>query len=77
MPVLQLIAAALLGVLGWGIFVFFSPYRACLWCRHKTGRNPPCWRCNRTRLTRRIGAYHVHKVKLSLIQAWEEREFWR
>lgn len=70
-----LIAAGLLAVLGWGVFVLVSPYRACRWCRNRRGRS--CWRCKGTKLTRRLGAYHVHKVKLSLIQAWEEREWWR
>jgi hypothetical protein len=49
------------------------------------GHEPPprrrrrrgCWRCGGHQLTRRWGAYHMHKVKLSLIQAWEEREWWR
>jgi hypothetical protein len=36
-------------------------------------RKRRCWRCKNTRLTRRWGAFHVHKVKLSLIQAWNER----
>lgn len=36
-----------------------------------------CWRCKRTRLTRRFGGYHVHKVKESVVQAWYEREWWR
>jgi hypothetical protein len=36
-----------------------------------------CWRCKNDKLTRRWGAFHVHKVKLSLIQAWEEREWMR
>jgi hypothetical protein len=36
-------------------------------------RKRGCWRCKGTRLTRRWGAYHVHKVKLSLMQAWDER----
>jgi hypothetical protein len=41
---------------------------------HKPGRSRrSCWRCRRAKLTRRLGAYHVHKVKLALIQAWEER----
>lgn len=40
-------------------------------------RKRSCWRCGDQRLTRRWGAYHVHKVKLSLIQAWEEREWLR
>lgn len=36
-------------------------------------RRRGCWRCKGTRQTRRWGAYHVHKVKLSLLQAWDER----
>jgi hypothetical protein len=36
-------------------------------------RKRRCWRCKGTRLTRRLGAKHVHKAKLSLQQAWEER----
>ena len=36
-------------------------------------RRRRCWRCKGTKLTRRWGAFHVHKVKLSLIQAWDER----
>jgi hypothetical protein len=36
-------------------------------------RKRRCWRCRGTKLTRRWGAFHVHKVKLSLIQAWNER----
>lgn len=40
-------------------------------------RKRRCWRCKGTKLTRRWGAFHVHKVKLSLIQAWDEREWWR
>jgi hypothetical protein len=75
--VIHLLAAGMLGILGWGIFVLISPYRTCRWCRRKTGGRPRCWRCKGTRLTRRLGAYHVHKVKLSLIQAWDEREWWR
>jgi hypothetical protein len=43
------------------------------------GHEPPprlkrrCWRCKGTRLTRRLGAKQVHKARLSLQQAWEER----
>jgi hypothetical protein len=87
-------AAVPLGILGWGLYAHFCPYRPCRWCRpggliggstaarlagYKPERKPggQCWRCKRTRLTRRLGAYHVHKARLSLIQAWEEREFWR
>lgn len=36
-------------------------------------RRRRCWRCKRTRRTWRLGARHVHKVKLSLLQAWDER----
>jgi hypothetical protein len=36
-------------------------------------RRRRCWRCKNTKLTRRWGAFHVHHVKLSLIQAWDER----
>lgn len=72
MSVIDLIAVGMLGVLGWGVFVHFNPYRTCRWCRDKKkGRR--CWRCKGTKMTRRLGAYRVHKVKLSLMQAWEER----
>jgi len=74
MEILNLTAAGLLGIVGWAVFISFSPYRTCRWCKGKKGR---CWRCKGTRLTRRLGAFHVHKVKLSLIQAWEERGWWR
>lgn len=73
---LTLIAAGLTFILARGIFVLVSPYRECRWCRGKPRRRG-CWRCNGKRLTRRFGAYHVHKVKLSLLQAWDEREWWR
>jgi hypothetical protein len=69
------LAGVPLGILGWAVFVLFSPYRACRWCRRKKGGR--CWRCKGRKLTRRLGSYHVHKVKLSLLQAWEEREWWR
>jgi hypothetical protein len=36
-------------------------------------RRRGCWRCKGTRRTRRWGAWHVHKVRLSLMQAWDER----
>lgn len=72
--VLGLPLAGLLAVLGWALFVLVSPYRPCRWCRGHKGR---CWRCKGRRLTRRLGAYHVHKVKLSLLQAWDERGWWR
>jgi len=62
----------LLGVLGWAVFVHFSPCRPCRWCAGRR-RGRRCWRCKGSKLTRRIGAKHVHKVKLSLQQAWAER----
>jgi hypothetical protein len=71
------LAGVPLGIFGWAIFVLFSPYRTCRWCKRKKGGRPSCWRCKGTRLSRRLGAYHAHKVKLSLQQAWEEREWWR
>ena len=40
-------------------------------------RRRGCWRCRGKRQTRRWGAFHVHKVKLSLAQAWAEREWLR
>lgn len=39
----------------------------------RTRRPRRCWRCKGTRLTRRLGARHVHRVRLSLGQAWNER----
>jgi uncharacterized membrane protein len=39
----------------------------------RPSRKRRCWRCKRTKLTRRLGAQHVHRVRLSLQQAWEER----
>ena len=36
-------------------------------------RRRRCWRCKGRKRTRRWGAFHVHKVKLSLQQAWNER----
>jgi hypothetical protein len=65
-------AVALLAVPGWALFVHFSPYRTCRWCAGRR-RGRRCWRCKGSKLTRRIGAKTVHKVKLSLQQAWAER----
>jgi hypothetical protein len=65
-------AVILLAVAGRAVFVYFSPYRECRWCRkRRVGRR--CWRCHGMKLTRRLGAKVVHKVSLSLLQAWEER----
>jgi hypothetical protein len=36
-------------------------------------RRRRCWRCKGTRLTRRLGAWHAHKVRDSLAQARAER----
>lgn len=69
---LEVALVILLAVLARAVFVHFSPYRTCRWCRNrKRGRR--CWRCKGTKLTGRLGAKTVHKVKLSLQQAWEER----
>lgn len=45
-----------------------------------TGRKPKrkrrrrgCWRCKGKKITRRWGAWHMHKAKESLAQAWAER----
>ena len=70
------VAAFVLLAIARAVFVLVSPYRECRWCRGRPRRRG-CWRCRGQRLTRRFGAYHVHKVKLSLLQAWEERERWR
>lgn len=86
----ELAAVIMLAILSRAVFVYFSPYRQCRWCRpggllggsllaRLAGHEPQpkrpgrCWRCKRTRLTRRLGAKQVHKVKLSLQQAWDER----
>lgn len=37
-------------------------------------RRRRCGRCKGTRLTRRWGAWHSHKIKDSIAQAWAERE---
>jgi hypothetical protein len=74
----HLILAGLLAVLGWSVFVLISPYRPCRWCKSKRGSaRRGCWRCKGKRDVRRLGAWPVHKIKLSLIQAWAEREWWR
>lgn len=39
----------------------------------RRSRKRRCWRCKGAKLTRRLGAKHVHKVRLSLQQAWDER----
>jgi len=36
-------------------------------------RRRGCWRCKGSKLTLRLGGRHVHRVKLSLLQAWAER----
>jgi hypothetical protein len=70
----------LLAVLVWAVFVYCSPYRPCRWCadRRRPGRaagaaRARCWRCKGTRMTRRLGSRVVHKMKLAVQQAWEER----
>lgn len=36
-------------------------------------RKRGCWRCHGSRQTRRLGARQVHKARLALRQAWDER----
>jgi hypothetical protein len=71
---LEVAAVILLAVLGWAVFVLFKPYRECRWCRNRR-RGRRCWRCKGTRLTQRLGAKQVHKVKLSLLQARDEGRY--
>ena len=66
-------AIVLLAVLGWAVFVYFSPYRKCRWCAAFARLRLRCRRCKGSKMTRRLGARHVHRVKLSLRQAWDER----
>jgi hypothetical protein len=67
--------AVLLAVLGWAVFAYLSPYRRCFWCPVFAWFRLRCRRCKGQKLTRRLGAKHVHKVKLSLAQAWAERSW--
>jgi hypothetical protein len=66
-------ALVLVGVLGWLVFVYFSPYRKCRWCETFARCRLRCRRCKGSKLTRRLGAKLIHKAKLSLLQAWAER----
>lgn len=66
-------------IVAYAAFLAAKPYRECRWCKHGrlrdwTFRGGRCWRCRGTRLNRRLGAWHVHKVLLSVRQAIEE---WR
>ena len=70
---LAVAAVILLAALAWGAFAYFSPYRRCRWCAAFARLGLRCRRCRGTKLTRRLGARQVHKVKLSLQQAWDER----
>jgi len=70
---LEAAAVVLLVVLGWAVFVYLSPYRECRWCQAFASLGLRCCRCKGTKLSRRLGARLVHKVGLSLRQAWEER----
>lgn len=65
-------AVIMLALAARAVFVYFRPYRECRWCKNRR-RGRRCWRCKGTRLTARLGARQVHKVKLSLLQAREER----
>jgi hypothetical protein len=68
-------------IVAWVVFVHFSPYGKCRWCRtpeqRKRFRGRQCWRCHGSKLVRRLGAKQVHKVKLALQQQWAERTWWR
>lgn len=74
------ILAVLLGLAAVrSLFVLFLPYKDCGWCKDRRAYPRPwnrgrCWFCHGTRLRRRLGAGLVHKIKLSLIQAYQE---WR
>jgi hypothetical protein len=77
--VLDGLAVLLVLIAARGLFVLFWPYTTCGWCKDRRARPRPwnrrrCWFCQNTRMRRRIGAGLVHKVKLSLIQAYQE---WR
>jgi hypothetical protein len=73
------LAVVLVLIAARGLFVLILPYRECGWCSDRREHPRPwnrrrCWFCQNTRKRRRIGAKTVHKVKLSLIQAYQE---WR
>lgn len=61
-------------VVAWVAFVHFKPYRPCRWCRDRQRRGRACWRCKGTKMTGRLGARHVHRVKVVLTDQWHE---WR
>jgi hypothetical protein len=56
-----------------GGVIFGSVVARMLGHELKGRRRRGCWRCRGRRRTRRWGAFHVHKVHLSLRQAWNER----
>lgn len=60
------------GLIGGSWIIRQAGYRP----RRKPGSSR-CWRCRNHRLTRRLGAYHVHKLRLSLVQAWAEQKIQR
>ena len=68
------VAAVVLTVaLGWSVLVYVFPYRKCRWCQVFASLGMRCRRCSGTKLSPRLGARLVHKVRLSLQQAWDER----
>jgi hypothetical protein len=76
--IIEGLAALLTAIAARGLFLLACPYKTCGWCRDRRERRRPwnrgaCWFCGNTRLRRRAGAGLVHKVKLSLIRAWDER----
>jgi hypothetical protein len=69
------LAAVLVVIAARGLLVLFLPYKDCGWCKDRREHPRPwnrrrCWFCHNTRQRRRLGAKTVHKVKLSLIQAY-------
>lgn len=69
----EVAAAVLLAVAGRAVLVYFWPDRACRWCAAFARLHLRCRRCGGTRRTWRLGARHVHRVRLSLQRAWDER----
>jgi ribosomal protein L37AE/L43A len=72
--VIRDVMLVLVSLAGWAAFVHFSPEHVCPWCRGARKRRRGCWRCGGTGKTWRLGARLVHKVKLALLRAWDERE---
>jgi len=70
------LAGVPVSVAAWVVFVHFKPYKKCPWCKTPGRRKwfkGQCRWCSGSKLRRRVGAKHVHKVKLALQQQWAER----